>query len=54
MSSTTSCVLARITEVCIVDRFLLELYFEKTSFLAKIKEHSMLTSVLNKSAKKAL
>jgi hypothetical protein len=31
-----------------------EPYFEKTPFPAKVKEHSMLTSVLNKSAKKAL
>jgi hypothetical protein len=33
---------------------LLEPYFEKTPFPAKVKEHYMLTSVLNKSAKKAL
>jgi hypothetical protein len=51
---TTSCVPARITEVCTVDRIWPEPYFEKTPFLAKVKEHSMLTSVLNKSAKKAL
>jgi hypothetical protein len=31
-----------------------EPYFEKTPFPAKVKEHSMLISVLNKSAKKAL
>jgi hypothetical protein len=41
-------------EVCNVDRILLEPYFEKTPFPAKVKEHSMLTSVINKSAKKAL
>jgi hypothetical protein len=29
-------------------------YFEKTPFPAKVKKHSMLTSVINKSAKKAL
>jgi hypothetical protein len=51
---TTSCVPARITEVCTIDRILLEPYFEKMPFPAKVKEHSMLTSVLNKSAKKAL
>jgi hypothetical protein len=31
-----------------------EPYFEKTPFPAKVKKHSMLTSVINKSAKKAL
>jgi hypothetical protein len=31
-----------------------EPYFEKMPFPAKVKEHSMLTIVLNKSAKKAL
>jgi hypothetical protein len=51
---TTSCVPTRITEVCTVDRILPEPYFEKTPFPAKVKEHSMLTSVLNKSGKKAL
>jgi hypothetical protein len=51
---TTSCVPARITEVCTIDRILPEPYFEKTTFPAKVKGHSMLTSVLNKSAKKAL
>jgi hypothetical protein len=51
---TTSCVPARITEVCIVDRILPEPYFEKTPSPAKGKEHSMLTSVFNKSAKKSL
>jgi hypothetical protein len=51
---TTSCVPARITEVCTVDRILSEPYFEKMPFPAKVKEHSMLNSVLNKNAKKAL
>jgi hypothetical protein len=51
---TISCVPDRITEVCTVDRILPEPYFEKTPFPGKVKEHSMLTSVLNKSAKKAL
>jgi hypothetical protein len=49
-----SCVPARITKVCTVDRILPEPYFEKAPFPAKVKKHSMLTSVLNKSAKKAL
>jgi hypothetical protein len=49
-----SCVPARITEVCTVDRILPEPYFEKTPFPAKVKEHSTLISVLNKSTKKAL
>jgi hypothetical protein len=49
-----SCVPARITKVCTVDRILPKPYFEKMPFPAKVKEHSMLTSVLNKSAKKAL
>jgi hypothetical protein len=51
---TISCVLARNVEVCTVDRILPEPYFEKTTFLAKVKEHSMLASVHNKSANKAL
>jgi hypothetical protein len=33
---------------------LLEPYFEKTPFPAKVKEHSTIISVLNKSAKKAV
>jgi hypothetical protein len=51
---TISCVPARNVEVCIVDRIFPEPYFEKTPFPAKVKEHSMLSSVLNKSAKKDL
>jgi hypothetical protein len=51
---SNNCVPARITEVCTVDHILSEPYFEKTPFPAKVKENSMLTSVLNKSAKKAL
>jgi hypothetical protein len=51
---TTSCVPDRITEVCTIDRIFPEPYFEITRFPAKVKEHSMLTSVLNKSAKEAL
>jgi hypothetical protein len=49
-----SCVPARITKVCTVDRILPEPYFEKTPFPTKVKKHSMLTSVLNKSAKKVV
>jgi hypothetical protein len=51
---TVNCVPARNIEVCTVDRILHEPYFEKTPFPAKVKEHSMLTSVINKIAKKAL
>jgi hypothetical protein len=51
---TVNCVPARITEVCIVDHILPEPYIEKIPFPVKVKEHSMLTSVINKSAKKAL
>jgi hypothetical protein len=50
---TISCVPARNVEVCTVDRILPEPYFEKTPFPAKVKEHSMLTCVLNKIANKA-
>jgi hypothetical protein len=51
---TVSCTPARTTEVCTVDRILREPYFEKTSFPAKVKEHSTLVSVLKKSAKKVV
>jgi hypothetical protein len=51
---TVSCVPARTTEVCTIDRILPEPYFEKAHFPAKVKEHSTLISVLNKSARKAL
>jgi hypothetical protein len=51
---TVNCVPARITEVCTVDRILPEPYIEKITFPVKVKEHSMLTSVINKSAKNAL
>jgi hypothetical protein len=49
-----NCVPARNIEVCTVDRVLPETYIEKTHFPAKVKEHSMITSVINKSAKKAI
>jgi hypothetical protein len=42
------------TEVYTVDSILPEPYFEKTSFPAKVKEHSTLVSVSNKSTKKAV
>jgi hypothetical protein len=45
---------AKTTEVCTVDHILPEPYFEKTPFPAKVKEHSTLVSVLNKSTKKAI
>jgi hypothetical protein len=51
---TICCAPARTTEVCTVDRILPDLYFEKTPFPAKVKEHSTLVSVLKKSAKKAV
>jgi hypothetical protein len=51
---TISCVPARNVEVCTIDRIFPEPYFEKMPFPAKVREHSMLTSVLNKSARKAL
>jgi hypothetical protein len=51
---TVDCVPARITEVCTVDRILSGPYIEKIPFPVKVKEHSMLTSVIKKSAKKAL
>jgi hypothetical protein len=49
-----SCIPAKATEVCTVDSFLPEPYFEKTPFPAKVKEHSTLVSVLNKSTKRAV
>jgi hypothetical protein len=48
-----SCIPAKTTEVCTVDRILPELYLEKTPFPAKVKEHATLVSVLNKSTKTA-
>jgi hypothetical protein len=49
-----NCVPARNIEVCTVDHVLPEPYIEKTLFPAKVKEHSMITNVINKSAKKAI
>jgi hypothetical protein len=45
---TVSCVPARTTELCTVDRILPEPYFEKAPFPTKVKEHSTLISVLKK------
>jgi hypothetical protein len=47
-------IFATATEVCTVDHILPEPYFEKTSFPTKVKEHSTLVSVLNKSTKRAV
>jgi hypothetical protein len=49
-----SCIPAKTNKVCTVDRILPEPYFEKAPFPAKIKEHSTLVSVLNKTTKKAV
>jgi hypothetical protein len=43
---------ATAAEFCTVDSILPEPYFEKTPFPTKVKEHSTLVSVLNKSTKK--
>jgi hypothetical protein len=45
---------ATATEVCTIDSILPEPYFKKTPFPAKVKEHSTLVSVSNKSTKKAV
>jgi hypothetical protein len=47
-----NCVPARNIEVYTVDCVLHEPYIEKIRFPAKVKEHSMITNVINKSAKK--
>jgi hypothetical protein len=49
-----NCVPARNIEVCTVDQIFPEPYIEKICSPAKVKEHSMITSVINKSAKKAI
>jgi hypothetical protein len=51
---TVNCVPTRNIEVCTVDRILPEPYIEKIPFPAKVKEHSMITSVISKSTKKAI
>ena len=45
--------LLRTVEVCMTDRILPEPYIEKVPFPAKVKEHSILTSVVNKSKKES-
>jgi hypothetical protein len=45
---------ARNIEVCTIDHVLLEPYIEKIPFPAKVKEHSMITNVINKYTKKAI
>jgi hypothetical protein len=49
-----NCVPARNIEVCTVDSILPEPYIQKTPFPAKVKEHSMITSVISKSTKKSI
>jgi hypothetical protein len=48
------CVPARNTEVCTVDRILPEIYNEKIPFPTKVKEHSVISNVVNKSTKRAV
>ena len=48
-----NCVPARGIEVYTVDRVLPEPYIEKVPFPAKVKEHSIITSVVNKSKKES-
>src|SRR4051794_37611586 len=48
------CAPLRSFEVCVTDRILPKPYIEKVPFPAKVKEHSILTSVVNKSKKKPL
>jgi hypothetical protein len=51
---TVNCVPARNTKICTIGRVLPEPYIEKIPFPAKVKEHSMITNVINKSTKKAI
>jgi hypothetical protein len=51
---TVNCVPARNIEVYTVDRVFPKLYIEKIPFPAKLKEHSMITNVINKSTKKSI
>ena len=48
-----NCVPVRSVEVCITDCILPEPYIEKVPFPAKVKEHSIITSVVNKSRKES-
>src|SRR4051794_14759370 len=49
-----NCTPPKSVEVCVIDRILPEPYIEKVPFPAKVNEHSILTSVVNKSKKKAV
>jgi hypothetical protein len=49
-----NCTPPKSVEVCVIDPILPEPYIEKVRFPAKVKEHSILTSVVNKSKKKAV
>src|SRR4051812_39030036 len=47
-----NCTPPKSVEVCVIDPILPEPYIEKVPFPAKVKEHFILTSVVNKSKKK--
>src|SRR4051812_30564408 len=49
-----NCTPPKSVEVCVTNRILPEPYIEKVPFPAKVKEHSILTSVVNKSKNKAV
>ena len=51
---TVNCVLSRNIEVHTVDPVVPESYIEKMPFPAKVKEHSIIASVVNKSTKKSI
>src|SRR4051812_9908460 len=49
-----NCAPLKSVEVCVTDRILPEPYIEKVPFPVKVKEHSILTSVVNKCKKKVV
>src|SRR3954468_20774045 len=49
-----NCALLKSVEVCLTDCILAEPYIVKVPFPAKVKEHSILTSVVNKSKDKVV
>src|SRR3954471_16685380 len=49
-----NCAPLKSVELCVTDRILPEPYVEKVPFPTKVKEHSILSSVLNKSRKKVV
>src|SRR3954454_24510862 len=49
-----NCTPLKSVEVCVTDRILPEPYIEMVPFPAKVKEHSILTSVVNKGKKKVV